>query len=98
MKHPVYPAAVNDGFRCTIALDGQVAAVQDVQVAAGVGVFTRCPRQEDGNPVSRCGKGDDVGARVVLGVGDGLAQGTRPAVIGIRYEVVGGPGRLRTRQ
>ncbi|MFC2043075.1 hypothetical protein ACFLUA_02865 [Chloroflexota bacterium] len=98
VKHPVYPAPVNDGVRRTVALDGQVAVVQNVQVSADIGVFARCPCQDDGIPVSRSGKGDDVGASVIIGVGDSLAQGTLTAVIGIQYDVVFSPGWLRDRQ
>jgi hypothetical protein len=39
VEYPVIPAPVND--RIPVALDGQVAAVQDVQVSADVGIFAR---------------------------------------------------------
>ena len=98
MKHPVYPTPINDGICCTVALDGQVAVVQDVQVSADIEFFARCPSQDDRYPVSRSGKGDDVGSSVIIGVADGLAQGTGTTVSGSCYDVVGGPSRLRDRQ
>ena len=95
VKHPVYPTPVNVGFRCAVTLDGQVAAIQDVQVAADIGVIARCPSQDDRFPVGRRGvKGDGVGARVAIGVVDGPAQGTDPTGSGSCYDVGGGPGWL----
>ena len=62
MKHPIYPAAVDDRIRCAVGLDGQVTTIQDVQVSAAVGVFARSPHQGDGVPIDRGGKGNSVGA------------------------------------
>jgi len=95
VKHPVYPTAVNDRIRCAVALDSQIAAIQDIQVSARIGLFARCPRKDNGDPVNRSVKGDDVGARVVIGIGDGLTQGTWPAVIGAVHNPCSSPDRLR---
>ncbi len=57
VKHPIYPAAVDDRIRCAVGLDGQVTTIQDVQVSAAVGVFARSPHQGDGVPIDRGGKG-----------------------------------------
>ncbi len=96
VKHPVNPATVNDGIPNTIALDSQITAVQDIQISAGIGVFASCPSQDNGRQTRD--KGDGVGSRVCIGVGDGLAQGPRPTVIGVLYFDGSSTDRLRDHQ
>ena len=39
VKHAVIPTAINDRFRWPVAMDGQIAAVQDIQVADDIGII-----------------------------------------------------------
>ena len=69
MKDTVVWAAFDDRFRRTVALDDQISPAQDIQVAAGVGIFgAQEAVQDDRFSINRCVEGDGIRARVIVGL------------------------------